>query len=141
VTPLAPILGSMQQRAERAGVLLEVHMDRPIEVPMRPLAFRRCLANLVDNACRHARSILVSARRLKDQVEIAVEDDGPGIPAAMREQVFQPFVRLDTSRSRETGGLGLGLTIARDVVLGHGGEMLLDDSSRGGLKAVVRLPA
>jgi two-component system osmolarity sensor histidine kinase EnvZ len=140
-TPLAPILEGMRQRAERAGVELEVQLDRPIEVPLRPLAFRRCLGNLVDNACGHARSILLSARRLKDQVEIAVEDDGPGIPEAMRDMVFQPFFRLDTSRSRETGGLGLGLTIARDVALGHGGELLLDSSSRGGLKAVVRLPA
>jgi two-component system osmolarity sensor histidine kinase EnvZ len=141
LTPLAPLLDSMQQRAERAGVRLEVRLPDSIAVPMRPLAFRRCLANLIDNACRHARSILVSARRLRDQVEIAVEDDGPGIPEAQRERVFQPFVRLDTSRSRETGGLGLGLTIARDVVLGHGGELVLDTSSRGGLKAIVRLPA
>jgi two-component system osmolarity sensor histidine kinase EnvZ len=117
-------------------------MAQPIEVPLRPLAFRRCLANLVDNACRHARSIWISAQRSHDQVEIAVEDDGPGIPDAYREQVLQPFFRLDTSRSRERGGgLGLGLTIARDVVLGHGGELLLVASSHGGLKAVVRLPA
>ena len=142
VTPLAPLLEGMQQRAERTGRRLEIEMPQPIEVPMRPLAFRRCLANLVDNACRHARSIWISARRDHDQVEIAIEDDGPGIPDDFRERVLQPFFRLDSSRSREHGGgLGLGLTIARDVVLGHGGELLLDASSHGGLKAVVRLPA
>ncbi|MFO1067686.1 MAG: ATP-binding protein [Geminicoccaceae bacterium] len=140
MTPLAPILEGMQQRAERTGARLEIAMEEPIEMPLRPLAFRRCLANLVDNACRHARSIWISARRLHEQIEIAIEDDGPGIPASSREQVFQPFVRLDTSRSRETGGLGLGLTIARDVVLSHGGQLTLDASKRGGLKAVVRLP-
>jgi two-component system osmolarity sensor histidine kinase EnvZ len=140
MTPLAPILEGMQQRAERTGAKLQIAMDGPIEMPLRPLAFRRCLANLVDNACRHARSIWISARQLHEQVEIAVEDDGPGIPASSREQVFQPFVRLDTSRSRETGGLGLGLTIARDVVLSHGGQLTLDASGHGGLKAVVRLP-
>jgi two-component system osmolarity sensor histidine kinase EnvZ len=140
LTPLAPILEGMQQRAERSGTRLEIDMEAAVEVPVRPLAFRRCLANLVDNACRHARSIWISARRSRDSIEISVEDDGPGIPADLRERVFQPFVRLDTSRSRSTGGLGLGLTIARDVVLGHGGDLKLDSSRHGGLRATVRLP-
>ncbi|HET6466778.1 MAG TPA: ATP-binding protein [Geminicoccaceae bacterium] len=140
-TPLAPILEGMKQRALRSGVKVEVEVDRSIVVPLRPLAFRRCLANLVDNACRYAGWIGISARRTPEHVEIAVEDDGPGIPPEYRDQVFQAFFRLDTSRSRETGGIGLGLTFARDVVLGHGGELRLDTSSRGGLKALVRLPA
>ena len=69
-----------------------------------------------------------------------VDDDGPGIPSDQREAVFRPFFRLDPSRNIETGGVGLGLTIARDVVRGHGGELLLDDSPLGGLRARVRLP-
>lgn len=140
VTPLTPLLEAIQQRAERAGATVELQIDEPIEVALRPVAFRRCLANLVDNACRHARSIWISARRTEDQVEISVEDDGPGIPEPYLEQVVQPFFRLDTSRSRETGGLGLGLTIARDVALGHGGDLLLGSSAHGGLRALVRLP-
>ena len=140
VTPLGPLLEGIQQRAERAGAKVELQIDEPIEVALRPVAFRRCLANLVDNACRHARSIWISARRTADQVEISVEDDGPGIPEPYLEQVVQPFFRLDTSRSRETGGLGLGLTIARDVALGHGGDLLLGSSAHGGLRALVRLP-
>jgi two-component system osmolarity sensor histidine kinase EnvZ len=140
LTPLAPLLEGMQQRAERAGAKVELQLDGPIEVALRPVAFRRCLANLVDNACRHARSIWISARRDSEQVEISVDDDGPGIPEAYLDKVVQPFVRLDNSRSRATGGLGLGLTIARDVALGHGGDLLLGASPRGGLRALVRLP-
>jgi two-component system osmolarity sensor histidine kinase EnvZ len=140
-TELAPILESMQQRAERSGVVLEIAMDAPIVLPLRPTAFRRCLGNLVDNACRYARWIGISARRKDEMVEIAVEDDGPGIPAAWREKVFEPFVRLDEGRGGDDGGTGLGLTIARDVVLAHGGDLRLDQSPRGGLKALLRLPA
>lgn len=139
-TPLAPILESMRERAQRSGLAAEVEADPALTLPVRPLAFRRCLANLVDNACRHARWVGISARRDTHHVEIAVEDDGPGIPEAQRERVFQPFVRLDQSRSRATGGVGLGLTIARDIVLGHGGDLTLDRSRKGGLKATVRLP-
>lgn len=139
-TPLAPILETMRERAQRGGLAAEIAVDPGITLPLRPLAFRRCLANLVDNACRHARWVGISAAERGQHVEIAVEDDGPGIPEAQRERVFQPFVRLDQSRSRETGGIGLGLTIARDIVLGHGGELSLHASARGGLKALVRLP-
>ncbi len=139
-TPLAPILETMRERAQRGGLAAEIAVEPGLTLPVRPLAFRRCLANLVDNACRHARWIGISARERGQHVEIAVEDDGPGIPEEQRERVFQPFVRLEQSRSRATGGIGLGLTIARDIVLGHGGELSLHASARGGLKALVRLP-
>lgn len=140
-TELAPILESMRQRAERSGVLLEIAMEAPVVLPLRPTAFRRCLGNLVDNACRYAHWIGISARRKGEMVEIAVEDDGPGIPPDWREKVFEPFVRLDEGRGGDDGGTGLGLTIARDVVLAHGGDLKLDQSPRGGLKALLRLPA
>ncbi len=138
--PLAPIVEAMRERAQRSGVAAEIAVPSDLIVPVRPLAFRRCLANLVDNACRHAKWVRIRAECDERHVAIAVEDDGPGIPAAQRERVFQPFVRLDQSRSRATGGVGLGLTIARDIVLGHGGEIRLDTSSRGGLAVLVRLP-
>jgi two-component system, OmpR family, osmolarity sensor histidine kinase EnvZ len=140
-TDLGPILESMQQRAERSGVALEIAMERPVVLPLRPTAFHRCLANLVDNACRYARWIGISVRQRNEMVEIAVEDDGPGIPEAYRERVFDPFVRLDEQRAGEDGGTGLGLTIARDVVLAHGGDLRLDESRRGGLRALLRVPA
>ena len=92
---------------------------------LRPEAMRRCLANLIGNAQRHARTIAVAATALDDGVEITIDDDGPGIPADKREDVFRPFVRLDPSRNSETGGIGLGLTIARDVARSHGGDLEL----------------
>ena len=140
-TDLAPILESMRQRAERSGVALEIAMDRPIVLPLRPTAFHRCLGNLVDNACRYARWIGISAGQGDGTVEIAVEDDGPGIPEAYREKVFEPFFRLDGQRAAAEAGTGLGLTIARDVVLAHGGDLKLEGSRKGGLKALLRMPA
>ena len=73
-------------------------------------------------------------------LQILVDDDGPGIPPEMREEVFRPFFRLDESRNMETGGTGLGLSIAQDIVSGHGGEIRLEDSPLGGLRVVVRIP-
>ncbi len=139
-TALRPILEGMRERAERNGVALEISMDRPVILQLRPLAFRRCLANLVDNACRYGDWIGITVRRKEEFVEIAVEDDGPGIPEGFRDKVLQPFFRLDESRGKDAG-TGLGLTIARDVVLGHGGDLRLDRSSRGGLRALMLLPA
>lgn len=137
-TELQPILESMRQRAERSGVALDIAMERPVVLPLRPTAFRRCLGNLVDNACRYAKWIGISVKQKDEVIEIAVDDDGPGIPEAYREKVFEPFVRLD---EQPDGGTGLGLTIARDVVLSHGGDLRLDRSRRGGLRAVLRMPA
>jgi two-component system osmolarity sensor histidine kinase EnvZ len=140
-TDLEPILESMRQRAERSGVELDISMDRPVVLPLRPTAFHRCLGNLVDNACRYAKWIGISVKQKDEMVEIAVDDDGPGIPEAFREKVFEPFVRLDEQPDGDTGGTGLGLTIARDVVLSLGGDLRLDRSRRGGLRAVLRIPA
>ncbi|MGE5271867.1 MAG: ATP-binding protein, partial [Thiohalocapsa sp.] len=109
-------------------------------LPVRPNALRRCLANLIGNAQRHARHVWLSAISDEDGVDILVDDDGPGIPVAERERVFRPFVRLDASRNPSTGGVGLGLTIARDVARSHGGDVRLEASPRGGLRARVHLP-
>jgi two-component system osmolarity sensor histidine kinase EnvZ len=138
---LGELLDAMRERAARQGAAVEVRLADPITLPLRPVAFRRCLANLVDNACRHGRRVALSAMRRGEVVQIAVEDDGPGIPPGDREAALQPFVRLSGARARPAGGLGLGLAIARDIVLGHGGELVLEDSALGGLKASVRLPA
>ena len=117
-------------------------MDRPVVLPLRPTAFHRCLGNLVDNACRYAKWIGISVRQKDEMVEIAVDDDGPGIPEAYREKVFEPVrpPRRAARRAR-TAAPGSGLTIARDVVLAHGGDLRLDQSRRGGLRAVLRMPA
>jgi two-component system osmolarity sensor histidine kinase EnvZ len=76
----------------------------------------------------------------QDAAEVTIDDDGPGIPADRRDEVFKPFTRLESSRNQATGGVGLGLTIARDIVRGHGGDIVLETSPLGGLRARVRLP-
>jgi two-component system osmolarity sensor histidine kinase EnvZ len=115
-------------------------IEGPIEIPVRPVAMRRCLANLVGNAARYAKHVEVTASRRHGTVSIVIDDDGPGIPADRREEVFRPFVRLDPSRNVETGGVGLGLTVAREIAHGHGGEINLEDSPMGGLRVVLTLP-
>ena len=95
----------------------------------------------MDNAATHGRTVAISARRRAGGgVEIAVEDDGPGIPPKSYEEAFKPFSRLDPSRNQNRKGVGLGLAIARDVARSHGGDVVLDQSSLGGLKAVIHLP-
>ncbi|MDH3790712.1 MAG: ATP-binding protein, partial [Rhodospirillales bacterium] len=96
--------------------------------------------NLVGNAQGHAEHVMVSAGRRKNIVEVMIDDDGPGIPEAEREDAFKPFHRLDRSRSPDTGGTGLGLAIARDIVRGHGGDIALEDAPGGGLRARLWLP-
>ncbi|WP_333759298.1 sensor histidine kinase, partial [Streptomyces sp. ISBFB 2968] len=101
----------------------------------------RVLANLLDNAERHARSVVeVSVRWDGDTALVAVTDDGEGVPAADRERIFERFVRLDDARSRDDGGAGLGLAIARDVAVRHGGTLTVHDAPAGGALFELRLP-
>ncbi|MEP9379900.1 ATP-binding protein [Aquabacter sp. CN5-332] len=106
----------------------------------RPASLRRACRNLVENAVRYGECARVRIERSADNIDIVVEDDGPGIPDESREQVFAPFFRLEHSRNRETGGLGLGLAIARTIVRHHGGDVFLINQPKG-LKAVMSLPA
>ena len=110
-------------------------------ITVRPDAFRRLLFNLVSNAARHGDRIEITANHETRWLILHVDDDGPGIPADMREEVFKPFVRLDEARNQDEGGSGLGLAIARDVARSHGGDIVLSESPLGGLRATVRLPA
>ena len=138
---LGALLHDVAERTARGEIDLIVQLERPVELLLRPVAFRRCITNLIENAIRHARrSVQVRATAEREQVWIAIDDDGPGIPAERREEVFRPFHRIDPSRNPSTGGVGLGLTIARDIVLAHGGDIDLQDSSDGGLRVLIRLP-
>jgi two-component system osmolarity sensor histidine kinase EnvZ len=94
----------------------------------------------VSNATQYGRHVAVTAARRNGAIEIVVDDDGPGIPPDRREDVFKPFFRLDPSRNVETGGVGLGLTIARDILRSHGGDLTLGDSPLGGLRAMLVVP-
>ncbi|RCS25539.1 HAMP domain-containing protein [Phyllobacterium salinisoli] len=110
-------------------------------VQVRPNAFSRLISNLVSNAFRHAETVEVTAVHSEAGLTITVDDDGSGIPADKREDVFKPFVRLDEARNQDAGGTGLGLAIARDIARSHGGDITLHDSPLGGLRATVRIPA
>jgi signal transduction histidine kinase len=106
----------------------------------RPEALRRAVRNLIENAVRYGERARVTLGHTSEGVDILVEDDGPGIAEVDFERVFAPFIRLEGSRNRETGGVGLGLSIARAVVRGHGGDILLANRPAGGLCATIRLP-
>jgi len=106
----------------------------------RPLSLKRALRNLIENAERYGKRARVSIEIGETELYINIDDEGPGIQGDKLERVFEPFVRLESSRSRETGGIGLGMSIARSIVRGHGGEIVLNNREGGGLRVIVMLP-
>jgi two-component system osmolarity sensor histidine kinase EnvZ len=139
-TDMAAFLEELKGDAERHGHKTAVNFYGHPVVTVRPAAFRRCLGNLVSNAARFAKDISITGHRDHRFMTISVDDDGPGIPADMREEVFRPFMRLDDARNQDQGGTGLGLAIARDIARSHGGDITLSESPMGGLRATVRVP-
>lgn len=115
-------------------------IENKFEIDLRVSACRRMLHNLIDNALRYGKRCHLTLGSGGSYAEIIVDDEGTGIPAEKREEVFKPFNRLEPSRNNKTGGVGLGLTIARDIVLAHGGTISLDNSPSGGLRVLIRLP-
>ena len=139
-TDVNELLEQLKTDAERDGRNVTVAFRGAPVVTARPNAFKRCLANLVSNAARYGKSISISGQRDHRWLIVTVDDDGPGIPSGMREDVFKPFLRLDDARNQDEGGTGLGLAIARDIARSHGGDITLGESSLGGLRATVRVP-
>ena len=105
-----------------------------------PAVLRRAFANLIENAARYGQVAHVSAIRKEKSIEILIDDEGPGIPLDQQEDVFKPFYRLETSRNRETGGTGLGMTVARTIIRAHGGDIVLSNRQEHGLRVKIHLP-
>lgn len=123
-----------------AGGSVSVDADEGLPVRAQPTGIRRALRNIVENAVRYGGKADISVRQWESMVEISVTDDGPGIPEERLEDVFTPFVRLENSRSQETGGVGLGLAIARTYIHANGGEIGLKNRPEGGLEVTIRVP-
>ncbi len=139
-TDVGALLEDLRADAERHGAAVSLETNGDLDIRVRPVAIRRCVGNLVANAQRHADHVWISAEREPRTVSVIIDDDGEGIPAEHREDVFRPFYRLDEARNQDEGGAGLGLAIARDIARAHGGDIVLAESPMGGLRAVVRLP-
>jgi two-component system, OmpR family, osmolarity sensor histidine kinase EnvZ len=137
---MSAFLQELKADAERHGHSTNVEFHGYPVVTVRPDAFKRCLANLVSNAARFAAAIAITGHRDHRYMTITVDDDGPGIPPHLRDDVFKPFLRLDDARNQDEVGSGLGLAIARDIARSHGGDIMLGDSPMGGLRASVRVP-
>lgn len=137
---ITTILGEIKTSATIRGHDIAIETPVALEFPVRRTAFKRCITNLVNNACAFGTEVKVSVIHDEYGIAICVEDNGPGIPAARREEAFRPFHRLDEGRNLDHGGSGLGLAIARDIARAHGGDIELEKSVLGGLMATVRLP-
>ena len=140
LTNVSDVLKEIKASAAVRGREIQIEAPGALELPLRRTAFKRCVTNLVNNACNFGTQVTITATRDDSGITIAVEDNGPGIPPDRREEAFRPFHRLDEGRNLDNGGSGLGLAIARDVARAHGGDIELGQSDLGGLKAVVSLP-
>lgn len=137
---LGALVSAAARTAERQPGVVDIQVPEGLKIHLKPNAFRRLLANLIANAVRHASAVSVWAKVENERLTVAVDDNGPGIPASQRADAFRPFVRLDDARNLDETGTGLGLAIALDIARAHGGDLRLDDSPKGGLRAVVEIP-
>lgn len=137
---LAATLAAICDNATDMGLPAEFDWQGRLVCSCRPLAIKRALANLVENAAKYGGQAQVGARHIGRAVEVVIEDYGPGIPAEEAEKVFTPFYRLEPSRNRKTGGMGLGLTVARTIIRAHGGNITMTNRPEGGLRVTVTLP-
>jgi signal transduction histidine kinase len=140
IVDLPSLVASICDNMTDAGRQVEFEETAPLKYSCRPFAIRRALTNVIDNAIKYGGNAKVKVSSSQGAVEIVVDDDGPGIPDSELDEVFAPFYRLERSRSRETGGAGLGLSIARTIAHAHGGEIVLSNRPEGGLRATIQLP-
>jgi two-component system, OmpR family, osmolarity sensor histidine kinase EnvZ len=131
---------SVVQTFGREGTGIEVGLLPPLKLLLKPNAFRRLLTNIVGNAVRYGSHVKISGETKDERLWLYVDDNGPGIPAHKRDDVFRPFVRLDEARNLDKTGTGLGLAIALDIAQAHGGDIFLADSPMGGLRVAIKIP-
>ena len=139
-TDVTALVQSVTDDMADAGLDVTMTQSAPVSIDCQPAALKRALTNLIENAVKYGQRARVSLSAQPQTVEIAVEDDGPGIPADQLAKVFEPFYRVESSRNRDTGGVGLGLAIARTVVEAQGGTLTLANRTPNGLRAVIVLP-
>ncbi|HEU4839362.1 MAG TPA: ATP-binding protein [Micavibrio sp.] len=139
-TDLRALLEQAARGMNREQERVALDMKEDITLLLRPVAFARCIGNLLSNALQYGERAWISVCRFGEHIEICIDDNGPGIPPSQYEDVFKPFFRGESSRNARTGGVGLGLPIVQDIVLSHGGQVWLDRSPQGGLRVVIDLP-
>jgi two-component system osmolarity sensor histidine kinase EnvZ len=142
-TSVRELLEEVNEETLHYGTPIEVRIRQPssdLVLPLKRQAFKRAITNLVTNATRFGAYVVIRASTDREWLRIEVDDDGPGIPPAERDNVFRPFYRLGNGRNQDTGNTGLGLAIARDIARSHGGDISLAESPMGGLRATVRVP-
>lgn len=131
---------SVVQSFGREGTGIELSLLPPLKLFLKPNAFRRLLMNILGNAVRYGKHVRISGDTKDNRLWLYIDDNGPGIPEAKRDDVFRPFVRLDEARNLDQSGTGLGLAIALDIAQAHGGDILLSDSPMGGLRVAIKIP-
>lgn len=137
---LTALVESMVDDYADLGQAVSLRAPEALRITGRPQALRRAIGNLVENALKYGGQAAIEISQVEGSLRIAVEDEGPGLADTELEKVFEPFYRIESSRSRDTGGVGLGLAIVRQVAHGHGGEVVLENRAGGGLRALLRLP-
>ena len=141
ISNLNEIFERVFKGVDHHDIIVAKNIDDDLNAMIRPRAFERAISNIIQNAAKYADEIWVSAKITAERkLVVTVDDNGPGIPAAQMKDVFKPFYRLDEARNLDSGGVGLGLSIAMDVVHSHGGKIWLEESSHGGLRVVIRMP-
>lgn len=142
-TDLYELLEEIHEDAQIFGSTITLELPkrrRNLALPLKRQAFKRAIINLVSNAARFGENVVIRVVPEQERLRIEIDDDGPGIPEAERENVFRPFYRLDDARNQDSGNSGLGLAIARDIARSHGGDVTLTDNDLGGLRAIVTVP-
>ena len=137
---ITSLIESVVEKLRKNGHQIDLHIEQKQEMTIRPNDFMRAMTNILTNAHRYAHHAYVNVGVRDKFLDITIDDDGKGIPDSQKQEVFKAFYRLDESRNTKTGGVGLGLTITRDIILAHGGDIVLEDSPQKGLRVHIKLP-